>query len=203
MSTNASANSTILRFLLAVMFAAATLTAPSTSSAAISGDRITESYNDSSNGPVTVTLSATAFDRQCNRLISSLCQAPDCKRALTRCLDVKDIATSVRYTGTRTGFRVSTWTEIRFDGKKILATSRGFTLVNDSTVCRSPDANGAQGVRTVSQSSAGSVCSNYWKFAAIAAAWKVTYTVHWQVSFSNGQNVYGSKSWDQSLNYDN
>lgn len=203
MSTTSRAHSTLLRCALAVMFAGVTLTASSPSSAGITGDKITESFTSAQNGPVEVKLTATAFDRVCNRLISANCRAVDCKLALTRCLDVKDISTSVKYTGTRTGFRVKAWTEIKFDGKKILGTSRGFTLVNDSTVCKSPDATAPQGTRTVSQSSSGSVCSGQFRFSGVAAPQKVTYTVNWQVSFPDGSNVYGSKSWDQSLNYDN
>ena len=202
MSTTSFATSTAPRFLMAMMFAAVSLTATA-SNAGITGDKISESFTSASNGPVEVKLSATAFDRVCNRLISSNCQAVDCKLALTRCLDIKDITTSVKYTGSRTGFRVKSWTEIKFDGKKILATSRGFTLVNDSTVCKSPDATAPQGTRTVSQSSSGSVCAGPFRFSGVAAPQKVTYTVNWQVSFPDGSNVYGSKSWDQSINYDN
>lgn len=195
MSINRAA---LLRCLTTAGVAALALSAaPSMSDASVSGDTLTESYTDSA-GPVKLGIRVTAHDRECSRIIQRLC-VDDCEFRFTRCLDVKDIKTTMEYTGSSTTNKLSYYVTIKVDNKKFQLTSRGFTLVNNDLVCQGPVVNGTRGDKTLDQTGSGSVCSG--KYGVLPPT-KVTYTINWTITSSSGSQRFGSKSWDQSINWD-
>lgn len=184
----------ILRCITAAVAFLALSSAPAPSSAGVSGDTLTESVTS---GSVKLAIKVTANDREC-RLALFNCR-PDCKFRFTRCLDIQNITSSMQYTGSSTTMKLSYSVSIKIENKKFQATSRGFTLVNNDTVCQSPVVTGVRGDKTLDQSGAGTVCAG--KYGVLPPT-KVTYTINWTLTSASGSQTFGSKSWDQSLNYD-
>lgn len=193
----------VLRICMALAIAMMSIVvSPSRPHAANANDNFGFS-NGSAAKPIRIVLSGNANDRSCGRFIGSLCIS-DCKYSWTRCLDIQDIFSSVEYTGTAatSKLKISYQVSIRFDGKTISLTSRGFTLVDNSTTCVGPRVTGAVGGKKVTQSATGSVCGARYGWGSIRPS-KASFTVSWQYTLDGNNYTYGSSSWDQSLDYDN
>ncbi|MEZ4399651.1 MAG: hypothetical protein R3B06_06515 [Kofleriaceae bacterium] len=201
MSKHNNRNAVLRIFTALALLMMSLVVSPTRSQAASANDNFSFS-NGSAAKPIRIVVSGNANDRTCGRFIGSLCIS-DCQHGWTRCLDIQDIFTSVEYTGPAAASRVKVQytVSIKFDGKKIGVGSRGFTLVNNSTVCQKT-ATGTKGVKKVTLSGSGSVCGATYGWGSIRPS-KATITIDWTYTLDGANSYVGSTTYETALNYDN